>query len=422
VSIFPCLPEHDRFFEWQIANHADFVASSTTPLIPEIRANDFYSVLCRLYQHHSALRATFPGDDAMAVHDANSFGPDFAVEVLQSRPGEERTTEIAQLVAHLRRSIDLQHGPLACHRYLDTGNGHSPLLLTVAHHLQVDGVGAQILIQDLITGLGQALAGSPLILRPTSTTIEDVSVRLYRWARSDQAQKALSDWREVLGADQAPLPCRTGDGTGRIEHSVVVRRELPGESGVVTSLGQARIIGALLSVWAAEISHPRPWIQIIDSGRRCFASGPSLRRVVGWLSSAFPLPVRFRNVDSIDSCIDDVRQAYSNVPHRGSSFDTLRYLSLGGHERALLLPDAQVCFNFQGGLGTSDRKLFEHSLEAIQHSVGLKGQRAYALMIVVTQRRTRLEMHYEFDPAIISATAVDAWHEKFERQWSKLAS
>ncbi len=116
-----------------------------------------------LLDHHDALRLRLVGPfaDARLVFAAPCAGAGAAFQRvdLQGAPEAERRARIEQAAAEAQASLDLGVGPIARVVLFDLGASEPARQLRVSHHLAVDGVSWQVLLDDLWVGYEQRRRG-----------------------------------------------------------------------------------------------------------------------------------------------------------------------------------------------------------------------------------------------------------------------
>ena len=111
----------------------------------------FAKAIEKLLLHHDALRLRFV--DGRDGWQASISAPDpdapFEVIDLSTLDEAEQSRAVETNAARLHASLNLQEGPLMRVALFDRGPQRSRYLLIVIHHLAVDGVSWQILLEDL---------------------------------------------------------------------------------------------------------------------------------------------------------------------------------------------------------------------------------------------------------------------------------
>lgn len=240
-----------------------------------------------------------------------------------------------------REAFDLAGGPLFAASLIPGAPeipGTPDLLVLTAHHLVVDGLSWQILVEDL----ERAYRG----LRPVAEACHPSAYAAV--ARSVDVRGQLAHWERQL-KDRPALGCRTGGANllgGETEHRVTV--ELPAHDPAVD-----RSLQALTAVALAA----RPWfdggdvvLDLIGPGRDLpAASGWDPLRAVGFHAAVHPL--RIPHLDPGDDPAGQVARLLEAVPDGGVGHLAARWSEDAAvRSAAAELPRAELAFNYLGAL------------------------------------------------------------------------
>ncbi len=338
------------------------------------------AALHRLTHHHDALRLvlTRTTDDwALRVAPPEPAGP--IVTTVDAR--QASAPELRRLVGEHRVAasgrLDPERGVVLQAVWFDLGSERAGRLLLVIHHMAVDGVSWQIIIDDLAQ-IAEALR------RGEEPTVPSVGTPLRSWA-------ALLHTEAAVAARVAELPVWTGVLThpdplvGKRSLDPVVDLAstarswevmLPAErtKDLLTTVVSTLRVGvrdALLTALALAIGGYRTdhglgeatgvRVMLEGHGREQLRPDIDLTRTVGWFTTEFPVLVDPGHVDegeivdggpSLAAATRDVKEQLDQVPDNGLGFGLLRHLNAqtgvalaqtGGHP--------QIGFNYLGRFG-----------------------------------------------------------------------
>ncbi|MEV5884236.1 non-ribosomal peptide synthase/polyketide synthase [Streptomyces sp. NPDC052020] len=308
-----------------------------------------------LWTHHDALRSRFTRRDDGSWRQwcaAPREEPPHLLEVCDlggldaaaAREAEARATEAAHT------GFRLGTGPLLTAR-LFTGVP-APRLLLAVHHLVVDGVSWRILLEDLDTAYGQALAGEPVRLPERTTSVQEWARRL----RAHTAEGGFAGEREYWEAAArhcaAPLPVDAdGGNTVADADAVTVRldrartdallREVPGVYRTRVDDVLLTALGRVLAGWTGRDTVA---VGLEGHGREDgLFEDVDLSRTVGWFTSLYPVALRVPQGDW-GTALKSVKEQLRAVPGRGLGHGALTRLARD-------LPPAPapgVSFNYLG--------------------------------------------------------------------------
>ncbi|MFJ8935178.1 non-ribosomal peptide synthase/polyketide synthase [Streptomyces sp. NPDC102365] len=339
--------------------------------------------LAAVYAHHDALRCRFVRSadgswhqecpavgaetpELLAVHDVGGPGGTAAEE-----------TE-ARVTAEAHASFRLAQGPLLAARLFtgttgastDTTGGTAGTtgarLLLVVHHLVVDGVSWRVLLEDLETAYGQALAGDPVRLPERTTSVQEWTRRLRAHTAAGGFAAQREHWETVARHCAAPLPVDgdgadttadvDGDNTMADVDTVTVRLDRRRTDALlreVPAVYRTRVDDVLLTALGRVLAD---W-----TGRRTVAVGLEghgredqlfddidLSRTVGWFTSLFPVTLDLTDVPDGEwgAALKSVKEQLRAVPARGLGHGALRHLARD--ERLADAPVPGVSFNYLG--------------------------------------------------------------------------
>src|SRR5262249_8455967 len=194
----PLLPIQQAFFAQTLAaphhwNQAIVVRSTPLALAP-LRA-----ALQTALDHHDALRSRFVRRDGEWTLHIPPAGERVVLDLIEVGDDRERLRAEAD---RLQRGLDLGTGPVFRAALFRCGDDDR--LLMVAHHLVVDSVSWQIIVDDLETAYVQACGGKPMRLPAKTPPVRRWAERLQEWG-GIRAGLHRDHWRRVT-LDAAALP------------------------------------------------------------------------------------------------------------------------------------------------------------------------------------------------------------------------
>ncbi|NKE63605.1 AMP-binding protein, partial [Lentzea sp. PSKA42] len=364
----PLTPIQRWFLAEDIPDRDHWNWSGMFELAPGTDPDRLGQALDALVAHHDALRIRFSADSQYnAPVDDGGF---------------MRVVEVADdeaVVAHMteaQKSLRLADGPLVAAVYFDRGDRPAWLGLTV-HHLVMDGVSWNVLLEDLDTAYhGGSLA-------PKTTSFQQWALQL----RDDDASGERDHWISAT-ADVVPLPA-DGNGPNTDASESIVQSWLDADT-TATLLGEAHkayrtqgndlLLAALAQALGEWAGSDHVTVDLESHGRE----GADLSRTVGWFTSIFP--VRLTNQRDPAAAIKAVKEQLRAVPRRGVGYGVLRWLQddLAG------APDRPVLFNYLGAYdaaGDDSGGLIRRELDGdlAGPSEGEGGTRSHLLQLEVQQ-------------------------------------
>ena len=322
---------------------------------PGFDRDRFRRALDALIRHHHALRLTFRRDGSRwTQHLADVW----SVPIDEIVVGESiaDTAGAAENAAHAAcASTDLCNAPLL-RALLMSRDGHDVQHLVLAvHHLVIDGVSWNILLEDLHTLYASDGEAASL---DAATSILDWNAALENIAGEKRFDAAAAYW-SVL--PRAPLLPRDTAGVFLEETALTIsdaldREETAALLGDVHAAYNTNVEDVLLAALGRTIAHwaglSRVLIGVERHGREQLVDGVDLSRTIGWLTSYFPVCFDVPADQDSGALLRKVKDTLRSIPHRGASYGVLRYLrgddivqTLSRHQ------PPEIVFNFAGRSG-----------------------------------------------------------------------
>ncbi|MEU1290955.1 amino acid adenylation domain-containing protein [Streptomyces sp. NPDC005840] len=253
---------------------------------------------------------------------------------------DPRLADAAVEAAHA--GLGLEQGPLLRAVLL----GHTGRLLLVVHHLAVDTVSWDILVEDL----GTLCGGGQLPARTTS--VRHWARRLHEHAGSAAFDAEAAYWA-LPRPRVEPLPTEGGDDAGTEGRARSTRVVLvAGPTAALLRQAAARrgaepehlMLAALARALTEVTGGDGCAIDVERHGREPLFDDVDLTRTVGWFTSVQPLVISRPGADGAEDWIDVVAEHVRTPAGRGIGHGLARYLR--GDERTA--PPAQLSFNYHG--------------------------------------------------------------------------
>jgi non-ribosomal peptide synthase protein (TIGR01720 family) len=355
------LPIQHWFFERQVPTPDHFNLPMLFDLHRGARAEHVQRALDAVVAHHDGLRARFcsEGDAVSACHSAEAEGCEMEVVDLSSMGTEDANKVVASRATALHGALDMQRGPVMKAALFTHNQDAAPELLWVMHHLVVDVVSWRILMEDFQTALGQFSKGEELNLPPKTTSLQDWTSGLKKYATSKDLTKEREFWSGLAEAETAPLGVDFDNGPNDTASSRTLRGELDAEMthallqdvpGVYGTRVDEVLLTALVRGMEKSRGVNRLLVDMEGHGREDVVEGADLSRTVGWLTSLYPGLVSSAGCAGPGEALKQVKEQVRAIPHHGVGFGVLRYLSEDESLRETLaaLPGRDINFLYLG--------------------------------------------------------------------------
>ena len=428
----PLTPIQHWFFE-RIPSHQHHWNQSILLAAPaDLEIDALREIVRSLCQRHDALRVAFePADEnRRQVVTATGGEPPIRHERLDAADVAQRPSLIASVAADVHGSLTLEDGGLVRFVLFDAGPEGDKRLLIVAHHLVVDAVSWDLLLDDLDT----------LYRRVVAKESVEMPLATHSWARwstclANRAGEFVDDaeyWVDLQGqvSDEVPLdhpfdPDRNLAGTARsLTREVDV--SFARASGVPKQFSPTPVADILLAAlawaWADWSDQPRLYLDLEGHGRDVLADELDASRTVGWFATVFPVAVSLAPVRSMGDpdpsrLLRTIVEQIGRVRHLGAAHGISRYLGEPSDFSSTLamLPRPRVLLNY---LGRRSRALtldspFRRATEPHGPDRHPMGQRAYLLELNCQVEHDRLQIRLEYHPAFHEPDNAERLADRF---------
>lgn len=390
---FALTPIQRRFFEEHPVdsehyNHAVLLRFDAAPDIQQVR-----TALQKLIDTHPGLRQRFEqtGQGWMGrFADAGDPVP-FVVEDL--RDDREPLAAMKRLSAREQTGFRFNEGPLfraALYRLPDADR-----LLLVAHHLIVDGVTWQIVLEDLAAALDGARLPEP------TDSYAAWSAALQHLAAEPSLLAELPYWQAMESNDE-PFPVTLGEAGLYVDAAEeIIEWAVPQTADLLrrapaayqTNAGELLLtaVARALGQWTGE---HRVLVALEGHGRDAVPTVDT-SRTAGWFTALYPFMLDLDD-RPVGRRIRQLKEDLRQVPNGGAGYGVLCYLSSApGTDQLRARP--RISFNYLGEFRThASSSGFSLCSDAIAPSVSPTGPRPFALEIaaIVAEDRLRLSLTY----------------------------
>ncbi|MBF8739591.1 non-ribosomal peptide synthase/polyketide synthase [Pseudomonas guariconensis] len=374
-ELFNLLPIQQWLFEVPMTERAHFNQALLLDVLQPLQSEALQQAVQHLLVRHEALRLRFVEGDGGWSQRYASLEEAAQVPVLwQEQLADSAAMEAA--IQRAQRSLDLTRGPLLRVLHARLAQGGERLLLVV-HHLAVDGVSWQVLLEDLLSAYQAASTGQVTQLPMPTSRYREWAQRLQHLARSPEGENELGYWQRQLGVDTPPeLPVDNPRGRNLVGTKAEAHMRLDVEATqrllkTAPAALQAQINDLLLTALSRAVCR---WsqadsmlVQLEGHGREDLFDELDLSRTVGWFTSLFPLHLQPGSGTPGES-LRAVREQLAQVPGRGLGYGVLRYLGRAEVREALAgLAQPRITFNYLGQLdqATDGQGLFGAASESL---------------------------------------------------------
>lgn len=383
-------------------------------------------VMQQLIVHHDALRLCFVKEGSewqQFIATPTDIVPvthyDFSTLSQQ-----EQELAIASTATKLQASFNLSQSPLVQAAIFERGANQPSYLLLIIHHLAVDGVSWRILLEDFQTAYTQLQAGETIKFPAKTTSFQQWTQKLKKYAQSDELQEELEYWcaeprRQVT---HIPVDFPGGENTEASARTISVFLSVADTQALlqkVPAAYQSQINDVLLTALVQTFSEWMGSTLLLDlegHGREEIFDDVDLSRTVGWFTTIFPVLLNLPATSDSATAVKIIKEQLREIPNRGIGYGILCYLSSESiADKLQTLPQAEVLFNY---LGQSDQVFSESSLFSLADAdIGAahspKGSRRHLLDINAIVVADQLQISWTYSNAIHRQSTIEKLAENF---------
>jgi amino acid adenylation domain-containing protein/natural product biosynthesis luciferase-like monooxygenase protein/non-ribosomal peptide synthase protein (TIGR01720 family) len=304
------------------------------------------AALAAVHDRHEGLRlAVAPGSDHAIVVDAPP-------------PGIEMIGEGApEALARLQAGLDLGQGRLWRAALLSPPDGGTPALVLVVHHIAVDRLSWEVIIEDLEAALIGLEQGLEPRLRPALPFTRAAQALALKAAAPDARAKTEAWLRQPLGQELPRDLPGAGPGTQAMSDAVAfaldaaATQALRGAARTLNAGLEAVILAAALRALFDWTGRTRLSVVLERSGRDGWEGEADLSRTVGDFTAAWPASFALSDAGDPVTDVLEVMQQLRSGPDPGSFGPLATFAAEPSQLQAMRrLGEAPVGFNFFGEL------------------------------------------------------------------------
>lgn len=332
----------------------------------KIRKDLPFSIFKEAFQYllnvHDSFRLRFFLENNDWRQEFSSSNQELEVNCIELQ--ESEYNEIFNHIEKLQNSLDITKGPSVKAAYFNLKGDMNDEIVVIAHHLVVDMVSWQILLQDLDTLIKQLLAGEEMSLPAVETSYKEWAIHL-----SDSSTEIINQemeyWDEFKKQERgkAIFKNKGTEGSRKTfelaldkEASFNLLKEVPKYYG--TKIHETILSAVVLSLKTFTKDHGVQ-IDMESHGRNPIHESLDLSRTVGWFTSIYPLYFNESKLISADGeLLKYVKNTVRELPSDGLGYGLARWFS---DESVQLkdVPGSLYSFNY---LGRVDQTFFHSNI------------------------------------------------------------
>ena len=278
-----------------------------------------------------------------------------------------------------------------------------PQIFVTVHHLVMDAVSWQPLLEDWASAYAQLGRGETVVLPAKSTSVRQWADQLIRWTEADEFSAERALWHDAGVADRSTAP--SGSYLQGQTETVTVTLDQDTTATLIAGVGRGT---PMQHVLLAALAHGTVSVTIEGHGREDgLAHDLDLSRSVGWFTSLHPVEVPL-GADPV-ATLDGLAASAAGSLHHGLGYGVHRWLD----NEATARPLPPIVCNY---LGQIDRTgplpdPFE-TLGPLTAGIDPHNHRTHDLGLMAAVSNGRLQMTWDHHPDQIPPAEVRAIADK----------
>lgn len=394
--------------------------------VSSINPDGLEELILNLVWHHEGLQMGFvpekdqwkakvPDTDPIAVF--KRFKPGF------NDSAELQNSRIRELVYLDQERVSLDSGGLFRALYFDCSGTQANKLYLTAHHLVVDMVSWNVILMDIVKGIGQILAGGAVVFEDRKDSVKTWGKQAHTYANSAGVMDEFPYWDKQC-RNMPALPYDHKPGSTVFEEknieTLLFCLEKKTTSSLRRSANDAHNTGPEDLLMAALLKTYHDWtlnknlsLGLERMGRALYDSPIDVSATVGWFTSFFPLNLHWEPKYDWGEQIKSVKEQLREIPNGGVGYGLLRYLNGDEEIRNKLSWEPQIVFNYLGvrqapesNTGISLNFLTEGSRHPLS-------ERTYALEINAYIMNGKLHINWSYPTNAFRRPTMEALGKQF---------
>ncbi|MBL1224602.1 non-ribosomal peptide synthetase [Enterococcus sp. BWR-S5] len=322
----------------------------------------------------------------------------------------------------IQSSMSLEKGPLVkaiLYRLSDADH-----LFICVHHLVIDAVSWQIILEDLAVSYQQLVQGQAIALPEKTASFNQWAVTLEEYAQNRELKNEVHFWQgisdEINEAGTETEQTTEGNSTYK-EASLALDQKVTDillyQAGKAYGTEITELLLSGLSRAAAQLlGKEKISIQLESHGREKLQDFPAIDRTVGWFTSLYPFVLT--DYPELTETIVQTKEAVRKIPNNGLGYGVIKYNS------QYELPNirTEVAFNYLGNNSQAANDFFQPSSYSTGTNIAENNKMEQPLTINCSIISKQLQAAIIYDADKYSEKAINDFCENFKKQLQELAT
>jgi len=393
--------------------------------IPHISEERFKNIAIDLITQHDALRSGFKENEGNWSRFLTDYKENSPSEYIDISNIPDIESCIKTHVSSIQKDFELSKGNLFKCIYFKASEPKDSIVVLLAHHLLVDAVSWQIIINDFKTLISSNDTEDNSLFEKTSSANKWGNY-LNTYANSGDLKEEIKFWTNQTN-EKPNLPVDIAFNKPILENSILVSQFTIDQQKTNNLLTKANkkfntkidelLIAALsitLSKWSAS--------NVLNLGMERHGRETSinteidLSNSVGWFTSYFPVKLQLTSED-LDSNIKSVKEQLRQIPNKGIGYGILKYKNSNVAVDTITDYSPEVLFNY---LGVNHQVKKTEELLAVEtlDTISLRSnesERSYLFEINTFVQNNILNVNWSYSKDIHNSATITSLTTSFKR-------
>jgi amino acid adenylation domain-containing protein/non-ribosomal peptide synthase protein (TIGR01720 family) len=382
-------PIQQWFFEQNFVESHFFNQGIVINSKDRLDENIAIKALHEVINHHDALRMKFENiDNHYQQYNRSSDSETLKFEVHDFHNCENIDEKIKQKSREIQQTVELEKGALVTASLFRTAINDQ--FFITAHHLVVDSVSWQIIMEDFLTSYTQLSENKNVALPEKTTSYKAWADSLREYAGLSSIQNEQKYWisfqeKVTKLLDNQPDETKYPRSTSQ---SIIVEFDKTQTELFAKNIHHAYntdandiLLTALTMAFNGWINQENILINLEGHGREELFPEININRTVGWFTALYPVMLS-KIPGDISQQIKNTKETLRKVHKKGLGFGILKYFGDDNTRTLLRSIKPEICFNYMGEINNNldDQSLTVSPMSAMQ-SISQDLSRIYTLDI-----------------------------------------
>jgi non-ribosomal peptide synthase protein (TIGR01720 family) len=351
--------------------------------IKEITFTNLKKVVQALVFNHDALRSSFYKQNEEWI--ANIIEPEeidccHQFDLSDIKGIQNQNNKIDQVISQNQANSTLNKGNLFRAVYFECGDEQGNKIILIAHHLVVDKVSWNIILDDFKTGLDQVNKNQVIDYLHKTASIKLWGNHLEELSKSNEIGNECDYWNAQSHKGSLLPKDFVNNQESFAEHSFKMHQCYLNENDTAVLLKQANLafntktedllLSSLVKTFCEWANLEQFHFALEKHGRTADIAALDVSNTVGWFTSFFPINLVNSKSNDMESLVKSIKEQLRAIPNEGIGHGLLKYFVKSWNNSDLFAQAPELIFNYLGRSSNSteaENIRFETKTEGTRH-------------------------------------------------------